>query len=66
MLLIGPPSHDDVFTISYTTKVRIYHFLMMFVDVGNHVRVQFIQKKITCSSHLQLKTPKNASLQIRE
>ena len=27
-------SHDDVFTISNTTKVRIYCLLMMFVDVG--------------------------------
>ena len=28
-------SHDDVFIILHTMKVRIYCLLMMFVDVGN-------------------------------
>ena len=45
------------------TKVRINSLLVMFVDVGDWHLAQFIHKKITCSSHLQLKILKDASVQ---
>ena len=55
-------SHDDVFTISHTTKVRIYCLLMTFVDVGIDILFHLSIKGcmfITCA----IKTPKNAPLQ---
>ena len=39
-------SHDDVSIIPHTTKVRIYHFFMVFVDVRNLYLVQFFHKRL--------------------
>jgi hypothetical protein len=39
-------THDDVFIISHTMKVRIYCNLMMFVDFENRHFVQFIHERL--------------------